>query len=208
MLYPFSSNIILNDSIFGEYGGNLDTTTPVVRQHAYQIAEMFVSEELNTLLLPHRVTGTYSYSPEIIVDHSYVQSVDVVRFIDNKESCYWAQTGTSNIYVHLKNNERGIVDVDYLVGYCNCHAVGAYPYQVQIIYTAGLPTGTANQPDILLALTMYSKIILNELIGYGNESSGDIGVQSFKNIQYSEERVKYCVQLLAHQHRRNLSPDC
>jgi hypothetical protein len=190
MIYPFNSPVILNDSIFSAFGGNLDTTTPAVRQYAYNIAEMFVSEELNTLLLPHRVTGTYSYSPIITLDHSYVQSVDVVRFLDTKEECYWSQNGTANIYVSLKSSERGLVDLHYTTGWYHGHDSCIYPYQVQIVYTAGLSTGTANQSDILMALVTYSKIILNELIGYGNESSGDIGVQSFKNIQYSEERVK------------------
>jgi hypothetical protein len=58
------------------------------------------------------------------------------------------------------------------------------------VYTAGLPTGTANQPDMLMALTEYAKIGINEMIGFGNEAPGDIGVQDFQNQQYREMRVK------------------
>ena len=39
-------------------------------------------------------------------------------------------------------------------------------------------------------MTTYADIILNEVVGYGNEAPGDIGVQSYTNQQYSENRVK------------------
>jgi hypothetical protein len=41
---------------------------------------------------------------------------------------------------------------------------------------------------MLLALTTYASIILNEIVGYGNESPGDMGVQSFSNQEYRETR--------------------
>jgi hypothetical protein len=56
------------------------------------------------------------------------------------------------------------------------------------VYNAGLPTGTSTLPDILLALTTYAKIMLNELVGYGNEAPGDVGVEEYASQQYREVR--------------------
>ena len=63
-------------------------------------------------------------------------------------------------------------------------------YNVQIVYTAGLPSGTSFRSDVLLALTTYADIVINEITGYGNEAPGDIGVQDFSNQQYRESRVQ------------------
>jgi hypothetical protein len=188
--YPYSSPIILTDSIFENYGGFTGTTTAAQRQAAYVNAEIEVSNLLETYLLPTVVTGTYSYNPTLVLDHTYVNSVQVVQFIDTEEDVYWSQTGTANIYVSLRNDTYGLLDLHYLTTACRCHNSGRLePYHVRVMYTAGLPSGTATQADFLLALTTYAKIILNEIVGYGNEAPGDIGVQEYKNQQYSERRV-------------------
>ncbi len=44
-------------------------------------------------------------------------------------------------------------------------------------------------PNFLLALTTYSQIILNEVLGYGNEAPGDIGVEDYQNMGYRENRM-------------------
>ena len=192
--YPYSSSIILNDTIYLSYGGVTGSSTTAQRNAAYLLSEMMVSEALETFLLPTTVTGTYLYnklSPFVILDHTYIQTVNHVWFIDTKETIYWDQAGTANIYVSLRSGDYGLVDLHYIVGSCNCHSnSNPFPYQVNIAYTAGLPTGTANRPDILLALTEYAKIVVNEIIGFGNEAPGDIGVQDFQNQQYREIRVK------------------
>ena len=194
MNYVHKSPIILNDNLYEEYGGELDTCTPQQRKNMYWLAEMMVSEALETYLLPTQVTGTYLYnalSPFVILEHTYINTVDHVYFLDTKEDVYWDQAGTANIYVSLRSHDYGLVDLHYLVGSCNCHSnSNPFPYQVDIVYTAGLPTGTANNPDMLMALTEYAKIGINEMIGFGNEAPGDIGVQDFQNQQYRETRVK------------------
>ena len=194
MNYVHKIPIVLNDNLYEEYGGVLDTCTPQQRQNMYWLAEMMVSEALETYLLPTQVTGTYLYnalSPFVILEHTYINTVDHVYFLDTKEDVYWDQAGTANVYVSLRSHDYGLVDLHYLVGSCNCHSNSSpYPYQVDIVYTAGLPTGTANNPDMLMALTEYAKIGINEMIGFGNEAPGDIGVQDFQNQQYRETRVK------------------
>jgi len=90
-----------------------------------------------------------------------------------------------------KDQGYGIIDIHSLWGNCNCvSSARPHPYQVQAVYTAGLPTGTANQPDMLLALTTYSTIIMNEIIGFGNEAPSAVGVQEFSNQEYREIRTK------------------
>ena len=192
-IYAYSTPIILTDEIYSDYGGQLDNTTDSQRDAAYLISEMQLSSELETYLLPTIVTGTYLYNPLdkfLILEHSHVQRIIRTRFIDIEEYTYWSQAGTDNIYLSLRDGERGLVDIHSILGNYSCNHSYMYPYKIEEVYEAGLPTGTANKPDILLALTTYANIVLNEIIGYGNESSGDIGVQQFSNQNYSEARVK------------------
>ena len=41
---------------------------------------------------------------------------------------------------------------------------------------------------MLLALTTYSDMVLNQIEGFGNEADGLVGVDEFKNQDYSEKR--------------------
>lgn len=194
LLYPYTSNIILTDTIFSNYGGDATLGINHQRNAAYWIAEQAVSEDLETFLLPTIVTGTYLYNSInkfLVLDHTYVRKVIKTSFLDTEEVVYWSQLGTANVYLSLRDDERGLVDIFWLLGNCNCHSNWTrYPYQIQVVYEAGFSSGTSYRPDILLALATYADIILNEIIGYGNEAPGDIGVQRFSNQQYMEERVK------------------
>ena len=192
MQYPYFAPIILTDDIFQAYGGILGDTLPEARQASYRIAEMFVSEDIETLLLPTQLTGTYSYSPVLTLDHAYVSRVHLLRFYDVEEDLYWTISGTNNIYASLRNNgEYGIVDLHQVLGNCQgCWSTqGLLPYKIEAIYTAGLSSGQSFQSNVLLALTVASKIILNEIVGFGNEAPGDVGVQRYSNQGYSESRV-------------------
>lgn len=191
MFYPYSTPIVLTDDIFQKYGGILGETFPEMREAAYQIAEQLVSEDIDTYLIPTTVTGTYSYSQRIILDHAYVSKVDTIQFYDNEERLYWTVSGTANIYASLMNNgDYGIVELYMVLANCQgCQSVFSYPEKVAITYHTGLSSGVAYQPKVLMALTMMSKIVLNEMIGFGNEGPGDIGIQRFSNQGYSEQRV-------------------
>lgn len=190
--YPYTEPIILTDSLFSLYGGNLKSTVEAQRDAAFVIAEAAVSEDIGTFLLPTIITGTFQYIPHrmLILDNSYISRVILTRFIAEDETIYETISGTANLYVHLHDDVRGVVEVDPTTTYLCCGHRDSLPYKVQVIYETGLPTGVAsNNPNILLALTTYADIVLNEIIGYGNESVGDIGVQNFKNQQYTESRV-------------------
>lgn len=189
--YPYQTPIILTDNIFQQYGGILNDSLPELRQIAFVVAEETVSDDIGTFLLPTTVTGTYSWNliSPIITDHAYVHNVNVVRFIDTQENIYFTASGTSSVYYSLRDDTYGIVDVHTIFRNCACaSSFNPYPYQVQAVYTAGLPTGTANAPKILLALTQYADMVLNQIEGFGNESDGLVGVDQFKNQDYSEVR--------------------
>ena len=188
--YPYDSNVIITDAIYTAYGGDITIASQAQRNAAYWMAEEKASEDLETFLLPTIVTGTFLYRPGLIIlDHSHVNYVSMVRFLDFEGDVYFTATGTTNVYFNLYNDERGLLDVAQLVATCNCNtSLRPSPYKLQVVYQAGLPSGTSFRPDILLALTTYSTIILNEIIGYGNESVGDIGVAEYRNQEYSERR--------------------
>jgi hypothetical protein len=190
-IYPYTTPIILTEDIFQQYGGDINGSTPGLRQIAYVVAEEAVSDDIGTFLLPTTVTGTFSYSrtQPIITDYSYVNGVNVVQFLDTEQDVYYSVTGTNNVYVSVRDDTYGIIDVHYLLLNCQCVSKwNPYPYQIRVSYTAGLPTGTASSPKFLLALTTYSDMVLNEIEGYGNEASGLVGVSEFKNQDYSEKR--------------------
>ena len=193
-LYPFSTPIILTDDIFESYGGNTGTTTAAQRQAAFAIAEELVSEDIGTFLLPVRVTGSYQFQynqPPITLDHGYINTIHLIRLYDTQENVYYTISGTANIYASLRDDVYGILDIHYLITNCQGCGYSQYtPYKFEVVYTAGLPTGTANHPNFELALTMVSTGILNQMLGYGNETTGDIGVQEFANQEYREKRTK------------------
>lgn len=189
--YPYNSPLVLTDDIFESYAGSelFNSTTSAQRNAAYWLAEIKVSEDIGTFLARTIVSGTYSYSPSINLDHSYVHRIFRTTFIDFEEDRYYIITGTANNYVNLYNQELGLVDIASAVSNCACHsAYRQSPYKIEVVYETGLSSGTVYQPDMLLGLSTYSKIIMNQIVGYGNESPGDIGIQSFKNQEYSETR--------------------
>ena len=188
--YPYSAPIVITDDIYQAYGGDLSVGKTEQRQAVYWIAEEVASEDINSFLLPTIVSGTYLYQSNVIVlDHAFVRRVIITRFIDYEEDIYYTISGTGNEYINLFNQERGMVDISYALTNCQCSShLRPNPYKVEIVYEAGLTSGTSFRPDMLLALTTYSSILMNEIVGYGNESPGDMGVQNFSNQEYRETR--------------------
>jgi hypothetical protein len=187
--YPYNNPIVLTDDIYQAYGGDLTVASTAQRQAAYWMAEEKASEDIDSFLLPTIVTGTYPYGSVIVLDHAFVHTIYTTKFLDFEEAIYFTVAGLGNSYVNLFNQERGMVDISYALANCQCSSsLRPTPYKVQFAYQAGLTSGTSFRPDVLLGLTTYATIILNEIVGYGNESPGDIGVQDFSNQQYRESR--------------------
>ncbi|MCK4814625.1 hypothetical protein KA005_02550 [bacterium] len=190
-IYPYNTPIIMTESIFQQYGGDINGSTPEMRQIAYVIAEEAVTDDVGTFLLPTTITGTYSYNliRPLITEYAYVNSVNLVQFLDVKDEVYYSVTGTNNVYVSIRDDTYGIIDVHYLLLNCQCvSSWNPYPYKINVSYTAGLPTGISSNPKFLLALTTYTDMVLNQIEGYGNEADGLVGVSEFKNQDYSEKR--------------------
>jgi hypothetical protein len=190
-LYPHNAPIILNDSVFTEFGGQTGSYSASQRNLAYRIAEQQATTFLNTLLLPTIVTGTFGYQSRIVTDYGYVNRVLAVNILsrDNWTNCT-LQSDSGCVFVW--EDTFGYLDVSCVANYCGCGG-SPTPSQVQVVYEAGLPTGVASQPAVLLALTMAATISLNEMIfPSANESTGDIGVKEFTSMGYSgysEKRV-------------------
>jgi hypothetical protein len=194
-LYPLTSAIILNDASFVSYGGHTGNSTAAQRNMAYLLSEIAATKDLDTFLLPVIITGTYVFTNHILqhgllLDYGYIHQVYVTNFIDFDETVYWSQAGTGNDYVAIQNDTFGILDINYILSSCNCATASRpLPYKVQVVYKSGFPTGTSTRPDVLMALTTYADLMLQEMIGYGNEAPGDIGVQEYANQEYREKRI-------------------
>jgi len=206
VIYPYSAPIILTDQIFLDYGGKSGTFSPAQRQSSYLIAEMRVTNYIGTLLLPTNVTGTYPFMNKhrIPTDYGYVQQlykVDVLSKGFLFSSCDLVHNeGCGYIY----NDTYGYIDFKQVALICGLSFYGGIgggaivvpniPYQIQISYQAGLPTGTASSPPFLEALTILAQEDLNEKdpgnSGF-NETQGALAVERFKSLDYMEERGKH-----------------
>lgn len=184
-VYPHRTPIILTDTIFNLYGGENGTFSSTQRSNAYMIAEKQATKYIGTFLLPTIVTGTYGYGGMVVTDYGYVHQILSVNTLSVGGNCaISSNSGCAWIW----NDTFGYVNTSCLSSYSNC-GFGGYPNQVQLAYQAGLPTGTANQPDILLALTHAAQINLNEMIFPSmNEGTGDVGITEFASMDYRETR--------------------
>lgn len=185
MGYPYNSPTVMTDKIFTDYGGQTGTTTAAQRQAAYFVAEKTACMDMETLLVPTQLSGTYypNYADSFfLTEYAYATKVHAIRIYDKEDNLIADISGTDQGYYNLRKNDFGHVDI-----FAPCF-YGA-PYRFDYDYQAGLPTGISNGADILLALTTYANIVLNELMGYGNEAVGDVGVQDFSNQSYRESRV-------------------
>lgn len=202
-IYPYTSPQVLTDDIFVMYGGGTGSYTVAQRQAAYLIAEKAMARNLSAFAPITTVTGTYAYpfstshpGRELDLWWKYVQNVTQIKFIDTRETKYYTINGTANVHVGLRDREYGILDLFTIAGNCNClpyfnyyNVASLTPYQVEVVYEAGLPTGTYTSADYLVALTTVADIMLNEFGGCGSESSPFTGITEFRNQQYSEKRM-------------------
>lgn len=188
-VYPYTSPIILNDDIFVANGGQTGSFTAAQRQSAYLIAEQQATSYIGTFLLPTIVTGTFPNIPRIATDYGYVSEVYAVSVFSKDNSSSRLILTSDNACGYIWNDTYAYIDTGCLFTACGCSS--KFPYLINVAYKAGLPTGTANQPAVLLALTIAAQLSLNEMAYPSqNEGTGDIGIQEFSSMGYSEKRVR------------------
>lgn len=206
--YPYDAPIILTDAIFSMYGGQAYSSVPAQRNAAYLIAEKQTTRFINTFLLPTTVTGTYNYQnqPRIATDYGFVHRIDAVYILSQNFFTATCDLLSNPGCALIADDGFGYVDIQtllptatlisyYAIPYPAFPPVFPFlanylqPYQFQITYNAGLPTGTANQSDVLLALTMAAQINLNLMVNQPMlAGEADVGIDSFSAIDYRETR--------------------
>ena len=207
-LYPFQSPIILNDTLFIQYGGQgASNFTSTTLQNSYLLAEMQVSTYIGSFLLPTTITGTYPFMHQtrIATDWGYVQQLLHVNVLTRQNFSDCSLTSNDGCgYVY--SDTFGYVDFRKLTSTCGWtwwwgspyspYILDYQPYQIQLSYIAGLPTGIATQPGIMEALTILAQVDLNEkfpgLAGV-NESVGAVGIQNYASIDYRESRADHAL---------------
>lgn len=207
-IYPHSSPIILTDTMFTQYGGQIGDTTKDQRQNAYVIAEQRATSYIGSFLLPTTITGTHPYnlSQFIATDYGYVHQVysASVLSLNNLQTCT-LQSDSGCVFIF--NDTYGYLDFSCINTICGCNS-WKWPYQFQIAYQAGLPTGTANQPAMEHALSIVAELALNEMkYPRMNEAVGDRGIEEFRSLDYSEKRKKLKRTALGQSARANYAAE-
>lgn len=182
--YPYDNPFVLTDEVFLKYGGQTGTSTPDQRSAAYLMAEEQMTEHLSSFLKPTVITGTLFWRNSFYeTEFGYIQRVLSVSVTEIKKYDP-LETRTVTGSVLIRNAQYGYLDVVV-------PGVLGHPYSSSVVYESGLSTGTVASPTFLQALTVAAQINLNEMdVSLSNESTGDIGVQSYSNQSYTENRVK------------------
>lgn len=185
--YPYFIPQVLNDSIFVQFGGQTGSSTQVQRDAAYLLAEEQMTEHLSAFLVPTIITGSaaFRYKTMFELEFGHVQQV-LLFAVETVKSTNPLVMQTNSGTAVIRNADYGYIDADWL-----CNLGGQYIYRSYAVYLSGLSSGTVTQPSMLSALTLAAQINLNEWVpDLANEGTADIGVQSFSNQSYTENRVK------------------
>lgn len=194
--YHHLSPVILTAEMFDKYSPELTVSPrPDQQEAAFLIAEQKMVQGLQTPLLPTQVSGSFNFPypyNTIMMPHTYVRSIDAITA--------WGYVGGCNCDItELQacgrlRNYLGWVDTKIIAGYY-VRACGASvaPEYFDITYTAGLSTGTAaDDARFQMSLSILARIEVLEMLDPGalEGGGGNIGVQSYSTVGYSETRVK------------------
>lgn len=203
---------ILTDDIFFSYvtaQGNA-TGTADQRQAAYAIAEGQAVSELGTFVAPTTITGTYPWPPmgqPLQLQHTQLSGVLGVTAIHDA-GCDCAEDATEIAgCAWIMDADGGLVSLRECdntaqgsCAGCQCgYGFGNGPLQARIAYTAGLPTGAALDPRLLMALSTAADLSLQQIVDmFGAEGgAGDPGIESYRSLSYSEKRTDASVRMTA-----------
>jgi hypothetical protein len=214
LVYPYTTPLVMTDAIFSRMGGKNYVTafSQQQLQDAYLVAEIQTSQYIGTLLQPTIVTGTYNYQnqPRLVTDYGYVSNILSVNILTQNMYSASCDLQSSPGCAIISTDTYGYVDIQQLTP--NTSLISYYgipypsfppslpflsnyltPYQFQIAYQCGLPTGVAYQPNVLRAMSIAAIIYLNDVepgtVGQ-NEGVGDVGIDEFRIMDYQESRHK------------------
>lgn len=170
------------------------TGTAVQRQVAYLAAEQLIIQEIGAPLLPTVITGTWMWpelhaSNTIVLPHKWLSSVGRVNVL------YGGGTGVCGLQstegCFRIRDEIGYIDTHCVANACSSQCGGGIAdlYQVQITYTAGLPTGiAASDTSLHMALSIVAEEVLKEIVDPGANPGGPgaPGVTNWSSLGYSE----------------------
>lgn len=200
MINIVTSPAILTDNIFVEYGGSTGTSTAAQRTAAYAIAESQAAEQIGTFVSPTVVTGTHSWPPlgqPLQLPYTHLSSVTSVTAIHDA-GCDCAEDSIElSGCAWILDPDGGLISVrecgDTLrasCSGCNCGSIryGTGPLQTRIVYTAGLPTGAASDPRLLIGLVTGADLVLEQIIDPDDApgGAGNPGIKSFSSLSYSQ----------------------
>jgi hypothetical protein len=112
----------------------------------------------------------------------------MINFVQNQCTCTLEGL---NGCVFIDNADYGYVYpfTNQVINSCGCGYTS--PFNVLVGYESGLSTGTSMLPPVLNALTILADIALKDITDpHANEGVGDIGVQQWSSMGYSEIRTK------------------
>ncbi len=199
---PFlvTGTAILNDAIYSAHGGDLDNSTALQRNVAYQIAEQFAIEEIGTLLTPTLISGTYPWpiaDSRLKLRYNQIQSVAAVTTIHD-DGCDCATGGVSTTELkgcaHIIDTQNGLIDLrecgqllNSSAGCCTCSVQGL-PLLVRIVATFGHSPGVvAGNSSSLMGLTIAAELALEQIIDPAAAAGGpgDPSLSNFSDTGYS-----------------------
>ena len=193
IFYPYHNPIILTDSLYTMYGGFTGISTPGQRNAAYLLAEIQMTEHVSTFLLPTTITGTYFY-PELYsrlaLEYGYLWSINGVTIFAHECPCQIKDFEGCGVI--LSDTYGAIVVTEKELLSCGGCGEISLPVTLEVSFTAGLPSGTSYQPNMLLALTMAASNNLKEITDPGalEAGAGDAGIEEFSSVNYREIRKK------------------
>jgi hypothetical protein len=199
--YLVTGTAVLNDDIFTAYGGDTDSSTAAQRNAAYQIAEQFAIEEVDTFLVPTTISGTFAwpqYDQRFNLPHTHVRSVSSLTAIHEAGcDCADDQVELSGC-AWIIDSQAGIVDLrqcgENPAGQpsiaCGCtYRLHGEPLLYQIVYEAGIDAGrVAANPSALMGLTVAAELALEQIIdpSAALAGPGDPSITNFSDTGYSQ----------------------
>lgn len=200
--YLVTGTSVLTEAIFEDFGGQTGTTTQAQRNNAFQIAEQFAIEEINTFLVPTTISGTFAWPQHNLrfnLPHTHVRSVSSLTAIHEAGcDCAADQVELSGC-AWVIDHRAGIVDLRQCGEQsgqpsiaCGCsYRANGEPLLYQIVYEAGIEAGrVAANASALMGLTVAAELALEQIVDpHASEGGpGDPSLTNFSDTGYSATR--------------------